>query len=112
MLSSLPTYLLSVFPLPAGVAKRLENSKGILCGWGWGWGAGGGIGDVFKFHLVNYKGFYAPISNCGLGIENLFLFNIVLLGKWLWQCEGEHNALWSKTIDVKVWHHLTKLVSC
>ena len=28
MLSSLPTYLPSVFPMPAGVAKRLENSKG------------------------------------------------------------------------------------
>ena len=108
MLSSLPTYLPSMFPMPAGVAKRLENSKGIL----FLVGGGGCIGDKFKFHLVNYKGFYAPISNCGLGIENLFLFNIVLLGKWLWQYEGEHNALWSKTIDVKVWHHLTKLVSC
>lgn len=73
-----------------GSKKKLQNSKGILC---WGGGGGGGRGDEFKFHLVNYKSFYAPISNCGLGIKNLLLFNKVLLGKWLWQYEGEHNAL-------------------
>lgn len=71
------------------VKKNCKTPKGFSVGGG----GGGGRGDEFKFHLVNYKSFYAPISNRGLGIKNLLLFNKVLLGKWLWQYEGEHNAL-------------------
>jgi hypothetical protein len=43
-LSSLPTYFLSLFPIPVGVANRLEKFQRDIF-----WG---GIGDEFKFHLV------------------------------------------------------------
>ena len=49
MLSSLPTYLPSVFPMPAGVAKRLENSKGILF---LVWGGGGGGVQVTSSNFI------------------------------------------------------------
>ena len=45
-LSNLWTYYLSLFPIPVGVANRLE----IMLGGGWGLG----IGDEFKFHLVKW----------------------------------------------------------
>jgi hypothetical protein len=43
-LSNLPTYLLSLFPIHASVANRIEKlQQGFL------WG---GIGEEFKYHLV------------------------------------------------------------
>jgi hypothetical protein len=67
-LSNLPTYLLSLFPIPYSLQFL--------------WG---GIGEEFKFHLVNWSKVCSPISNGGLGIRNLRIFNKALLGKWLWR---------------------------
>jgi hypothetical protein len=66
-LSNLPTYYLSLFPIPASVAKRIEkiqrnflweNSK-----------------EVINFHLVNCDHICTPYSNGGLNICNLRRFN-------------------------------------
>jgi hypothetical protein len=46
-LSNLPTYLLSLLPIPIAVVKRLES---IQCDFLWG-----GMGERFKFHLVNWR---------------------------------------------------------
>ena len=43
-LSNLPTYMLSLFPIPTYVAKRIEK---IQCDFLWG-----GMNDEVKFHLV------------------------------------------------------------
>ena len=43
-LSSLPTYFLSLFPIPAGVAHRLEKIQRDFL-----WN---GMGEETKFHLV------------------------------------------------------------
>jgi hypothetical protein len=78
-LSNLPTYLLSLFPSPASVANRIKKlQRGFL------WG---GIGEEFKYHLVSWVKVCFPISEGGLNIQNLRMFNRVLLGKWLW-CYG------------------------
>jgi hypothetical protein len=72
-LSSLPTYLLSLFPLPASIAWRLECHKRDFLWYGPG-------GDP-KIHLVNWKTVCAPVSRGGLGIKKLMVFNKGLLGK-------------------------------
>jgi hypothetical protein len=92
-LSNLPTYLLSLFPIPASVAKRIES---IQCGFLWG-----GIGDEFKFHLVNWSKVCSPIKEGGLGIRNLRCFNRALLGKWLWRFASEPKAWWRKVVVAK-----------
>jgi hypothetical protein len=46
-LSNLPTYFMSLFPLPVGVANRIEKLQRDFL-----WG---GIGDEFKFHLVSWS---------------------------------------------------------
>jgi hypothetical protein len=74
-LSNLPTYLLSLLPIPAAVAKRIESVQYDFL-----WG---GVGEEFKFHLVNWRKVCSPIQEGGLGIRNLRCFNCALLGKWL-----------------------------
>jgi hypothetical protein len=44
-LSNLPTYFLSLYPIPASVANRLEKLQRDFL-----WG---GLNDDFKYHLVN-----------------------------------------------------------
>jgi hypothetical protein len=54
-LFNLPTYLLSLFPIPASVAKRIES---IHCDFLWG-----GMGEEFKHHLVNWTKVCTPIRD-------------------------------------------------
>ena len=66
-LSSLPTYFLSLLPIPAKVAKRMEKSQKDFL-----WS---GIGDERKLHLVIWSTICRPVKNGGLGIPCLRSFN-------------------------------------
>ena len=92
-LSNLPTYFLSLFPIPAAVANRIEKLQRNFL-----WG---GIGDEPKFHLVKWATVCSPIASGGLGIRKVILFNEDLLGKWLWRFGMERAALWRQVIEVK-----------
>jgi hypothetical protein len=74
-LSNMPTYMLSLFPIPAYVAKHIEKIQRDFL-----WG---GMNDDFKFHLVEWDKVCSPIDEGGLRIRNLRRFNQALLGKWL-----------------------------
>jgi hypothetical protein len=76
-LSNIPTYYLSLFPIPVSVALRLERLQ-----WDFLWS---GIGTEIKFHLVNWHTICTPIKEGGLGVRNLIQFNRALLGKWMWK---------------------------
>jgi hypothetical protein len=92
-LSSLPTYFLSLFPIPSSVAKRMEKIQRNFL-----WG---GMGDEFKYHLVNWQSICLPIPEGGLGIRHLVPFNKALLGKWHWRFAKEKNAFWREVIVSK-----------
>jgi hypothetical protein len=64
-LSNLPTYFLSLFPIPATVANHIEKLQQDFL-----WG---GICEEFKYHLVSWPKVCSPISKYGLGIQNLVL---------------------------------------
>jgi hypothetical protein len=92
-LSNLPTYFLSLFPIPASVAKLIEKIQRDFL-----WK---GLGEEFKFHLVKWDTICSPISNGGLAVRNLKLFNAALLGKWLWRYGLDREALWRRVVDGK-----------
>jgi len=47
------------------------------------------LGEESKFHLVRWSKVCSPISDGGLGIRNLLLFNHALLGLWRYGIERE-----------------------
>ena len=90
-LSNLPTYFLSLFPIPAFEANQIAKLQNFL------WGS---LGDKPKFHLVKWATICAPLSSGGLGIRNLRLFNEALLGR-LRRFGLERDALLWQVIKVK-----------
>jgi hypothetical protein len=66
-LSYLPTYFMSLFSLPIVVSNHIEKLHHDFL-----WG---GIGDEFKFHLMRRSKVYSLISEGGLCVHNLLLFN-------------------------------------
>jgi hypothetical protein len=66
-LANIPTFYLSLFPIPVKVANHIEK---IQCDFLWG-----GLGDEFKYHLVNWSKVHSPISVGGLGIRKMLDFN-------------------------------------
>ena len=92
-LSSLPTYYLSLFPIPSSVALRIDKIQRDFL-----WG---GIGEGKKFHLINWHQVYQPLKSGGLGFRNIRLFNRALMGKWLWRYGNEKDALWRSVIFSK-----------
>ena len=74
-LSSLPTYFLSLLPLPSKVAKHMEKLQRDFL-----WNE---IGGEPKIHLVNWAEVCRPLQVEGLGKRRLGNFNSALLGKWL-----------------------------
>jgi hypothetical protein len=92
-LANLPTYFLSLFPIPTSVGARIEKLQRDFL-----WG---GIDDEFKYHLMKWSKVCTPVSEGGLGIRNLVVFNRALLGKWLWRYEIEREAWWRIAVDSK-----------
>ena len=92
-LSSLPTYFLSLLPLPGKVANCMEKLQRNFL-----WS---GIGGESKLHLVKWAKVCKPLQVGGLGIRRLTSFNSALIGKWLWRYGMETDALWRRVIEAK-----------
>jgi hypothetical protein len=93
MLSNLLIYVLSIFPIPVGVANHIKKlQRDIL------WG---GVSDEFKFHLVSWTKICTRFYLGVLGIRNLLFFNQALLRKWLWRCATKKEDLRRSVVEFK-----------
>jgi hypothetical protein len=76
--------MMSMFPIPALVAKRIEKIQRDFL-----WG---GLNDEGKMHLVEWDKVCSPLDEGGLGIRDIRRFNQALLGKWLWRFAYKERA--------------------
>jgi len=90
ILDSLPTYVMSLFPIPAKVEERLDKLRRDFLWLGNKEGKGR--------HLVKWQVVQLHKQSCGLGIRNLKIQNTCLLSKWLWRFTKETHALWREVI--------------
>ncbi|KAE8675999.1 Myosin-15 [Hibiscus syriacus] len=93
VLSSLPTYFLSMFKIPASILMALNS---IMSNFLWG----GGNGSK-KIHWVKWDDVCKPKNEGGLGVRNLTSMNRALLGKWSWRFANERNSVWRNFICSK-----------
>lgn len=91
-LNNVPLYMLSFYKLPKGVKRRLDFFRARLL-WQEDQGAR-------KYHSVNWPIVCSPKDQGGLGVLDLEVMNLSLLGKWLWKLETE-NGLWQDFIKKK-----------
>jgi len=89
MLSSLPTYFLSLFTIPIHVANKIEKLQRDFL-----WG------DT-KTHLLGWDKMCMFMANGSLGIRKLTTFNKALLGKWLWRFGIKENRLRRRVVALK-----------
>ena len=97
VLSTIPTYFLSLFRIPFGVIKEMEK---IMRDFLWK-GADGDGGD----HLVSWKEVIRAKDKGGLGIGRLKERNKALLFKWLWRFPLEQDEVWTRVIKSKYGQH-------
>lgn len=93
VLSSLPTYYLSVFKTPSSIYKDIEK---IL--WNFLWK---GSDNCSGSHLVRWDIVTLPKEHGGLGIDRIKISNEALLCKWIWRYIKEKDSLWRNLIDAK-----------
>lgn len=93
VLNSLAVFYLSLFKVPAGVAKLLDKIQARFL-----WG---GSEVKKKLHMVNWEEITKKKGCGGLGIRRLRDVNECLLAKWWWRYGGEDQALWKEVIISK-----------
>lgn len=58
----------------------------------------GGSIEIKKTYWVKWNVVCKPKRSSGLGIKDVHLFNLSLLGKWLWRIVNNENVLWFEVL--------------
>ncbi|WMV42981.1 hypothetical protein MTR67_036366 [Solanum verrucosum] len=93
VLDSMPTYMMSFFPIPDEVIVRLDVLRRNFL-----WE---GNSKTKKFHLVKWDALIGSKQKGGMGVRNLKTQNQCLMMKWLWRFASSELALWKEVIQLK-----------
>ncbi|XP_039145636.1 uncharacterized protein LOC120282866 [Dioscorea cayenensis subsp. rotundata] len=98
VLSSLPTFWMSMFCLPKWVIKEIDRIRRDFL-----WS--GPDMDIPRCRLVAWQAICRSKEQGGWGILNLSVFNMALLGKWRWKFLSDSN--WCCARVIKFNYNLT-----
>jgi hypothetical protein len=87
VLSSLPIYFMTAFILPKWVIGEIDAIRRNFL-----WKES--HANSKKMHLANWSIVCRPKSKGGLGIINIEMMNIALIGKWYWKWFSTQPSLW------------------
>ncbi|XP_075083624.1 uncharacterized protein LOC142167360 [Nicotiana tabacum] len=93
VLDSIPSYCMSLYPMPSSVLKQLERLRRRFL-----WE---GNNTTHKFPLVKWAKVIRPKYDGGMGLRNLKLHNKNMLMKWLWRYGQLELAYWEDVITTK-----------
>ncbi|WMV49343.1 hypothetical protein MTR67_042728 [Solanum verrucosum] len=93
VMDSIPSYMMSLFPIPASVTDRLDVVRRNFT-----WK---GSEDKKKYHLVKSEELLESKKGRGLNITKLHRHNKSLMMKWLWKFASPEEALWKEVIRSK-----------
>ncbi|KAG5577642.1 hypothetical protein H5410_057776 [Solanum commersonii] len=86
-----PTYMMSLFPLPVSIEKKINKARRVFL-----WQ---GNKEKKGYNLVKWDKVTLSKEQGGLGIKKLRAHNRSLLKKWLWRFCCEDMALWRRFIS-------------
>lgn len=92
-LDALPSYMMSVFPMPVSVSK-CTDTLGRKFLWQ-------DSEDKREFHLVKWEDLIVSKETGGLSIKNLEKQNQSLMLIWLWKFANEDGMIWKDAITAK-----------
>jgi len=93
VISSIPLFYVSLYKLPTLMLKKIVKLQRNFL---WGWDSEG-----IKITWISSEKVCKPRKTGDLGILDLRLFNVALLGKWIWHLRSNKGSLWKEIPESK-----------
>jgi hypothetical protein len=104
VLQAIPSYVMSIFLLPAAIITNIENMMNSF----W-WGSGGASNR--GIHWLSWERLAMHKNHGGMGFKDLTAFNLAMLGKQGWKLQTDTNSLISRIFKARYFPQGTYLTA-